>query len=173
MAHARKEEIRALSSDELELVEKSHHPDVQELNNGELSELLKLLRERRDRAQTTANQQRREMRRKADPRGSRPSAGNTGTRIKGEVLAMAVRRVNAERERRRTLSAKADLVANAQKALANKKQADSVGDSIPENKTPNKGMRKNTGPRPETKVPGAKIGSVSQQNKNAQAKRDS
>lgn len=60
MAISRKEEARALSADEHALVEKSHHPAVQHLADAELASLVKLLRERRDKAQTEAHRRRRE-----------------------------------------------------------------------------------------------------------------
>ena len=100
MAHSRKDEARALDADEREFVERSHHPNLGKLPDAELSELLKLLRERRDRAQAMSRRQRREMRGKSEARGARPAKGNVGTARKTEVLAMAVRRVNGERTRR-------------------------------------------------------------------------
>lgn len=106
MAHSRKDEARALDTDELALVERSHHPTVQELSHGELSELLKLVRERRDRAQRLARQKRRELRGKSAPRGAAPATGDAGSRHKLEVLAMAVRRLNTERDRRQRKAAR-------------------------------------------------------------------
>lgn len=102
MAHSRKDEARALDSDELKLVEKSHHPELQAMSDADLAELVKLMRERRDKAQASANRQRREMRGKSEARGARAATENAGTARKTEVLAMAVRRLNGERERRRT-----------------------------------------------------------------------
>ena len=62
MANTRKEEARALDAEERDLVEKSHHPVLQELSDQDLSQLVKLLRERREKAKTQANRRRREMR---------------------------------------------------------------------------------------------------------------
>lgn len=121
MAMSRKEEERALSQDERELVEKSRHPDVQELADAELRELIKTLRARRDKAQSEAHRLRREMRGKADPKGARAATRDQGTKLKLGVLAMAMRRLNAEHERRRRLEARVDLVENARAALALKK----------------------------------------------------
>ena len=53
MAITRKQEVRALSVDERELVEKSHHPVLQELSDEGLSDLVKLMRERREKATTS------------------------------------------------------------------------------------------------------------------------
>lgn len=111
MALSRKDEARALDQEELALVERSHHPAVRELSDGEISDLLGLLRERRDRAQRLARQQRRELRGKAAPRGASPATGDGGSRLKAAALAAAVRRLNDERERRAARNAKADLLA--------------------------------------------------------------
>ena len=50
MAITRKEEARALNAEEKELVEKSHHPHLQDVPDSELSQLAKLLRDRRSKA---------------------------------------------------------------------------------------------------------------------------
>lgn len=170
MAHSRKEEARALDSSERELVDKTHHPEIQELADGELSDLLKRVRERRDKAQDAASRQRREMRRKGDPKGARPAAGDAGTRRKAEVLAMAVRRLNSEHDRRRRLAAKADLVGNAQRALAMRDEGSEA--LAPASRSAGKGMRANQSTRTRKTVAPKKVGSVSQQTKRAQAKRD-
>lgn len=173
MAHSRKDEARALDAGELALVEKSHHPAIQELSDGELAELIGLVRERRDKAQAAANRQRREMRRKAEPRGTRPSADDTGTRRKAEVLAMAVRRLNGERQRRARITAKADLVENARNALALREAAEDGARTGGATRSAGEGMRANENARARRIVAPKKVGSVSQQNKRAQAKRDS
>lgn len=118
MAISRKHEARALSSDERELVDKSHHPEVQELSDAELHQLVKTVRDRRDKAQTEAHRRRREMRGKAAPKGAKPSKMDAGSRAKLEVLAMSMRRLNGEVERRRQLAASQELIDNARHALA-------------------------------------------------------
>lgn len=171
MAHSRKDEARALDAGELELVEKSHHPAIQDLSDAELSDLARHLRERRDKAQAIANRQRREMRRKSEPRGARASADDTGTRHKTEVLAMAVRRLNGERDRRARLAARSELIANARNLLAMRKAADG-GRPARASRSAGKGMQANESTRTRKTVSPNKVGSVSQQNKKAQAKRD-
>jgi hypothetical protein len=118
MAIARKDEARALDADERVLVEKSYHPVVQDLADAELADLSRLVRERRDRAQRLAAQRAREIRGKGVPRGATPSTGDAGSKVKVQVLAMAVRRLNAETERRRGMAATAAQMASARKALA-------------------------------------------------------
>lgn len=73
MAITRKEEARALNAEEKELVEKSHHPLLQDVPDSELSQLAKLLRDRRNKARDQAHQRRREMRGKAAARGAAAS----------------------------------------------------------------------------------------------------
>ncbi len=100
MAISRKEEARALDADQRELVEKSHHPALGSVPDKELSDLLKLARGRREKAKTQAQQRRREMRGKAQPKGGTASASDLGSKQKLAVLAMAVRRLNSEVARR-------------------------------------------------------------------------
>jgi hypothetical protein len=122
MAISRKQEERALSAEEWALVQNSYHPTVQDLSDAELRDLIKMLRERRDRAQSAANRKRREMRGKAAPKGAQPATKDDGTRAKLGVLARSMRRLNGEHERRRQLAARVDLVDNARNALALKKE---------------------------------------------------
>ena len=123
MAISRKEETRALSEEERILVEKSHHPALQDMVDSELSNLVKLVREQRDKAQTEANRRRREIRGKAAPKGTAVSTRDDGSQLKVAVLAMTMRRLNNETERRRRLAASMALVESARKALALKQSA--------------------------------------------------
>jgi hypothetical protein len=172
MAHTRKDEARALDAEEHALVEKSHHPEVKDLSQVELTDLLKLIRERRDRAQRLARQKRRELRGKAAPRGATAATGEAGSKRKLEVLAMAVRRLNAERDRRRRQSGREDLQANAEKALAMRKAA-AEKRHHPIGRTANRGMASNPSSRREQITDPREVGRVSQSIKRAQAKRDS
>ncbi len=124
MAITRKQENRALSSDEKELVEKSHHPTLQDIADEELSHLAKLIRERRRKASDLAHQRRREIRGKSPARGANISKADEGSHLKVSVLAMAMRRINTELERRRRMAASAKLIANARRALATKKESE-------------------------------------------------
>ena len=99
MAVSRKQEERALSADEWKLVQISHHPQVQQLSDAELRDLLKTVRERRDRAQSEAHRKRREMRGKAAPKGTQPATKDrrheSKTRRAGDEHAAAERRTRA------------------------------------------------------------------------------
>lgn len=171
MAISRKEEARALSADEHALVEKSHHPAVQDLADAELSKLAKLLRERRDKAQTEAHRRRREMRGKGAPKGAGASKADGGSQAKLAVLAMTVRRLNGEVERRRQLAARVSLVENARKALALKQSAPADGPEF-NTRAAHKGMRAIVNRRPGDLVRPMELGRQRQAAKVAQAKRD-
>ena len=120
MARTRREEDRLLSLDERELVAQSHQPNVKALSDGDVTELLVRLRDRRNRARDIAKQQRREVRGKSGPAGASPASDDTGSQAKGQVLAAAVKRVNKEVERRRSCG---ELVSSARHALAMRQAA--------------------------------------------------
>jgi hypothetical protein len=171
MAISRKEEARALSADETELVEKSHHPAVQDLSDADLSGLVKLLRERRDKAQTEAHRRRREIRGKGAPKGATPTKADGGSQVKLAVLAMAMRRLNGEAERRRQLAARISLVGNARKALAMKQGASADGPAH-NSRAAHMGMRAVVNERAPKLVRPAELGRQRKAGKLAQAKRD-
>jgi hypothetical protein len=114
---------------------------IQELPDRELSDLIKLMRERRDKAKVQANRRRRELRGKAAPRGESPSKSDDGSRRKVAVLAVAMRRLNNERERRRKMSAKISLMENARRALAMKQASQQEGAEF-NSRHAHQGMRK-------------------------------
>lgn len=99
MSTARKEEERALDDDERDLVAKTRQPIVRELSDGALHDLVRLVRERRDKAKTLDYRHRREMR--GRPVTASPQSEGLGSRRKVAVLASAMRRLNGETERRR------------------------------------------------------------------------
>ena len=123
MALTRKEEERALNADEREVVAQTRHPAVQNPPDDALDALLKRLRDLRDKASSHANQQRREMRGKAAPRGAEPSTGNAGSSLKATVLATALKRLNSEIQRRAEITRNHSLIENAQRALHLKMEA--------------------------------------------------
>jgi hypothetical protein len=100
MTDISKEERRALSQDELELVSRARHPDLSALGAGELSALVRQLRDRRDRARDLAERQRREMRGKAAPAGAEAARDDGGTRSKEHFLGAALSRARDELQRR-------------------------------------------------------------------------
>ncbi|HET6379290.1 MAG TPA: hypothetical protein VFG05_13430 [Methylocella sp.] len=172
MSRSVKQERRLLSADELTLVEKTHYPALGDLPDPELNELRKLVRERRDRAQDIAARQRREMRGKASPQGARPAMGDCGTRKKHAVLAAALRRVNKETSRREAQAARLELISMARKALALRLEAGLEPAHPQPGRRAKEGFVPKNAPAYRLRNP-AKLGAISQHNKNMQANRDS
>ncbi len=170
MATDGKMEARALTDGERKMVEKSRAPALHGLSTAELSALVKLVRERRDRARAMAERRRREMRGKAAPRGAAPSKADEGSKLKLAVLVSALRRLTAEVERRRRTRARTELVKNARKALAMRQAA--------EQSTPANTRRAASGVRPKENRRAPKLirpmerGRLRKANAVAQAKRD-
>lgn len=172
MAVRMRDEVRALSEDELELVVKTHIPLVLDLSDAELRDLTKQVREKRKRARDLANRQRREIRGKAERPGAAPARENAGTKHKAAVLAGALKRLNNEKERRERHSGRSDQVRIAKKALQ-LKRANGKGHSGPSYRTASKGMHSVENEKPQRLLHPMEIGRVSQFVKDAQAKRDS
>jgi hypothetical protein len=173
MAMTQKQEARALSADEREFVEKSHHPALQELADEDLSKLVKLVRERRDKATAQSNQRRREMRRKGEPKGASPSRSDEGSQRKAAILAMAVRRLNSEVARRRRMTARVSLVESARRALAMKRASEQPGEAAPTNgRHAHQGMRNIPSRRNDSLVRPMERGRLRKAASVAQAKRD-
>ncbi|HWX14930.1 MAG TPA: hypothetical protein VNY06_08840 [Methylocella sp.] len=172
MARSIKHEQRLLSTDELTLVEKSHHPALGLLPDHDLKELRKLVRERRDRAQDIAARQRRELRGKSAPEGVRPATGDSGTREKRDLLAAALQRLNRETTRREAKAARQELIDNAKRALELRRDAEAKSIWPSPGRTANEGINPKNSPTYSLRN-SAKLGTISQHNKNMQAKRDS
>lgn len=174
MAITKKQELRALSADERELIDLSGARVVKALTDTQLSSLVKRTRTKRDRARTLAERQRREMRGKTTARGATPVKADDGSQLKLAILTAALARLDTETARRGKVKAKAALVASAKKALALKQKA----------KPAKTGTAAKTGPKSVSKVgkgrvpvqnhvPGSVRGSVRKQGARVQAKRDS
>jgi len=173
MAITQKQEARALSADERALVEKSHHPALQALSDRDLADLISRIRERRDRAQAEAARRRREMRGKAEAKGAAPSKADEGSKLKHAVLGAAVRRLNAEKERRRRMSARVATVAGARKALKLKQQAEAEADESFNSRTSHQGMRDISKTKIRSLIRPMERGRLRKAQAVAQAKRDS
>ncbi len=172
MAQSTKSERRFLSDEEFGFVSRSHHPALRDLADDDLRSLIKLLRERRDRAGDIARRQRREVRGKAQPTGSRAATDDSGTRMKRQILAAALKRANKERQRRRYQAARQEQVGYARRALAMKKASAGKSHRPPSTDTPGEGMRANPSERAPDLVRPMEVGRVSQFVKDAQARRD-
>lgn len=140
MARTSRDEDRLLSQDERDAVARTHLPGLKELADGELTELIRRLRERRDRARALANRQRRELRRKVEAKGSRPATDDSGNRGKDELLTAALKRASKEATRRRGRERRSDQAALARRALRGKR-ATAAPAAHPTSETPGEGMR--------------------------------
>ena len=160
-----------LSFDEHELVLRSHHPGIYDASLDDLRALRLRLREMRAKERTLAHANRRAVRGKGAQRGANfPGTAESPLRRK-QVFAAALKRVSKEIGRMHKLEARSAHIEAARRALAMRRAAQfpprpAAGD------TPNEGMRPLPSERRRTRVPPAKIGSVSQATKNAQAARD-
>jgi len=85
LAAFRKEEARALSADERELVDRSHHPVAQDLLEPRAGRPRQVKRERREKAKAQAHQRRRDIRGKVEPKGASASKADGGCRLKLDV----------------------------------------------------------------------------------------
>ncbi len=172
MAISRRQAERLLTADEWQLVQKSHHPAIQSLSDADLSDLAKRIRERRDRAQSEAHRQRREIRGKADPKGAKAVSKDSGTRAKLEVLAMGVRSVNTEQSRRSRMRDKIRMVESMRAALARRKEAKAEHDASFNARQAYAGMHAIENSKPKNLVRPMERGRLRKAGAVSQAKRD-
>lgn len=171
MAITRKEEERALDTEERAVVNQTRHPEIQSQSDEGLTILLRRLRDMRDKARSQANQQRREVRGKAPPKGAGPKTSDAGMRMKLSVLSVGLKRLNAEIQRRAEMSKNHSLVENAQRALALKLHAQKS--NIPFNtRYANQGMRDIPDKKVTSLIKPAERGRVRKASAVAQARRD-
>jgi hypothetical protein len=160
-----------LSHEEHEIILRSHHPEIYDTGLDDLRALRQRLRGMRDRERTLARENRRVARGKAAPRGgSFPGTAESPLQRK-QVFAAALKRVNREIERMQKLEVRTEHIEAARRALAMRRAAQFPPRSAPAD-TATEGMRALPSQRRRTRVPPARVGSVSQATKNAQAARD-
>lgn len=143
MSRSTRDEERLLTRDENELVAQTRQAAICRVDDSNLADLIRRLRERRDRARDIAKKQRREIRGKALG-GDRAASDDTGSRAKRDVLAAALKRANKERERRRIQSARGSLQDNAKRALAMRQAAEELrqaNNPANQDRTAGEGMR--------------------------------
>ncbi|MBN8911897.1 MAG: hypothetical protein J0H65_07535 [Rhizobiales bacterium] len=171
MSISRATERSVLSQDQIEMVGRTHHPAIYSLDSKALRDLQVQLRSERSKVQTQVRERIREARGKGKPRGRKFPGETDRPLVRKQALSNALKRVNKELERHRKLEAKSEHVEAAHRALA-LLRAGNFHSAPPDDRTSHDGMQ----PSPNTKrrriIPGSQIGSVSQQTKNAQAKKD-
>lgn len=172
MSISRRQQDRTLDKSEQELVSSTYHPALQDLTDKELSNLTRLVRERRDKARDEVQRRKREIRGKAAPKGAEAATSAVGNKAKLEVLATAVRRVNAERSRRERMASQLTQAELSRRALK-LKQAMPDDDAPLNTRHAHQGMRKVASARRESLVRPMELGRLRKAASVAQAKRDS
>lgn len=172
MSVPRNTEKKMLTEAEFDAVEKTHYPDLSTLGREELAEIVRRIRTYRDKARDIAHQQRREMRGKGAPRGARPAQDNTGTSIKRQILANALKRANRAAERLKAAENKPTQGVLARRALA-MKRANMVRHQPDPGRTAHDSGQPKPSRRKTVEVDPREIGRVSEFVKRGQARRDS
>ena len=171
MSYSYKFERSLFEFEEFQPVHATHHPYIYDHSSEELTEVRSRLRDMRDKERTLARERSRSHRGKADDGGKQNTASIERPRERKQVLGSALQRVGKELKRRQKLEARARNVEAAQNALELRRKAQFK--SIPKNtKKPAKDITPLPSRRRHWTVPGARIGSISQMTKNAQAARD-
>src|SRR5262245_35522931 len=164
-------ERSVLSYDEHGIILRSHHPEIYEAGLDDLKSLRQRLRDMRDKESTLALAKRREARGKGPARGQTLPGTAEHPLQRKQVFAAALKRVNREIHRMEKLEARTAHVEAARRALAMRRAAQFPARPQAEN-TPSEGMHPLPNRRRRTGVTHAKVGSVSQATRNAQAARD-
>jgi hypothetical protein len=169
------DERRLLAAEEYEPVARSHYPALAGLPREELLELVRWLREQRGKFRRHVERHRRAERGKAAPRTPAAApAGERGPAAKGaakkQVFARALKRVNGRLDSLLAAEKRAAMRAGHEAALERKRGA--------RRHHPSSGRGAGSGPssienpKGADIVQGSMVGSVSQANREAQARRD-
>jgi hypothetical protein len=163
-------ERRVLNVAEFRAVEPSHHPMLKKLTREELAKVAKAIRVYHDKARDLLHQHKRGARGKPGPTAARSADGKQRSATKHQVLADALKRVTARMAVLDAAAKQSRTTALLKDALA-RKQAASARKPAP-GRTPSRGMAAKPSEKRRTRVNPGRIGSVSQQGKRAQARRD-
>jgi hypothetical protein len=161
-----------LAEEEIVPVERSHYPLLEAAERADLVDLARLLRAWRDRARDIVHDRRRIRRGKGEPRGTATeSASERGLSAKKQVFSRALKRVNARHAALLAGEKRARSLARMREALDRKGELAVHHPGAGPSAGP--GMRpRRAGGRPRPIVQPARIGSVSQAGRVAQARRD-
>jgi hypothetical protein len=163
-----------LSAAELEVVNASRSPAIEQASDEQLKILAQRLRRARDRAKDIAARQKREMRGKAQPKGTKRTRDNTGTLAKAQVLGEAIERVEEELSRREKLAITTTTQADLSRHALELKLSHPAPLHPGSGPTATKGKKSKERQKP-LRVGASKgeVGRVSQEGKVAQARKDS
>ncbi len=169
-----KAEERLLTASELEIVKATRSPAIKGLTTQQLKSLVSRLRQAHGRAKDISARQRREIRGKADPRGSRRVKDNTGSVEKAKTLLQAKQRVDEELARRVANEKKAVSQAElSRRALEQKRKNQGQQQRPSTQRTASQGMRPKQRKKPvKIGTSRKEIGRVTKAGKVAQARRD-
>ena len=167
-------EARLLSAAELEDVNATRPAAIEQASDEQLKVLAQRLRRSRNRAKDIAARQKREMRGKADPRGTKPTRDNTGTLAKAQVLGEAIERIEEELSRRENLTTATTTQADLSRHALELKLSHPAPPHPGSGRSASEGMKSKERQKP-LRVGASKgdIGRVSQEGKVAQARKDS
>lgn len=174
MSDQTKLEARLLTAAELEVVNATRPPAIEQASDEQLKVLAQRLRRARDRAKDIGARQKREMRGKADPRGTKPTRDNTGTLAKAQVLGEAIERVEEELSRRENLTTATTTQADLSRHALELKLSHPAPPHPGSGRSASEGMKPKERQKP-LRVGASKgeVGRVSQEGKVAQARKDS
>ena len=174
MSDQTKLEARLLSAAELEVVNATRPPAIEQASDEQLKVLAQRLRRARDRAKDIGARQKREMRGKADPRGTKPTRDNKGTLAKAQVLGEAIERVEEELSRRENLTTATTTQADLSRHALELKLSHPAPPHPGSGRSASEGMKPKERQKP-LRVGASKgeVGRVSQEGKVAQARKDS
>jgi hypothetical protein len=159
-----------LSHEEWVLVETTLRPKVSEVAEADLRAAGRQLRTLHNRERDLSRAKRRVARGKAEPRGGSFPGTYARPAERTQVFAQALIRVNDEIVRREGVAARTAMLEGQQRVLAAKRAAPSRRPA--NNPTAGTGPSSIPNSKRTTRVPGAKVGSVSQQGKRSQARKD-
>jgi hypothetical protein len=171
MAINNRRELSLLNHEEAELINSSHHPALGQLDAKSLAAAKRRLRDLRSKERSLSRQKTREVRGKAEPRGGSFPGTAERPRERKQIFAAALKRVNNQETKLEVEAAKAAHIEASRRALA--MRLATPGPAVPKpGRTASKGLRPVENKKVSSKTAPAKVGSVSQATKNAQAKRD-
>lgn len=165
-------EKKMLTEAEFEVVQKTHYPALAALSKDEIAGIVQRIRTYRNKARDIAHQQRREMRGKSAPRGARPAQDDTGTSIKKQMFAHALKRANRALGRLEAAENKPSQAVLARRALAMKRANRKQHHPNP-GRTAHGSAQPKPSERPTVEVDPREVGRVSDFVQRAQARRDS
>lgn len=171
MTIAAARERRFLSHEEAEIVGSTHYPALADVDADGLRQSQGRLRDLRDKARAIARRKRRAAAGQRDRGSPAVTDATEHAAQRKQIFSQALKRANRQLARLDHAAAQSRTARGVQKALALKRQEEKAERPGP-GRHARTGMRANPSLRRAMGVPGAKVGSVSQAGKSAQAKRD-